>query len=136
MADPMRHTAKQPATKTLADLYRAIDGARLVTITYRDADGTETVRSIEPYEIRTTKAGRIQVRAMCRLRGDARSFYADQIVSYTIHRVGFVLERPEATTPAGKGIVVRSAAQLIARELGRDYLPTTAVSRQTTALAA
>lgn len=48
------------------------------------------------------------------------------------HRIGFVLERPEATTPAGRGIVVRSAAQLIAR----DYLPRTPVTRQTTELAA
>jgi hypothetical protein len=44
--------------------------------------------------------------------------------------------RPEATTPAGKGIVVRSAAQLIARELGRDYLPTRPLARSATALAA
>ncbi|MFF8910547.1 hypothetical protein [Streptomyces olivaceoviridis] len=44
--------------------------------------------------------------------------------------------RPEATTPAGKGIVVRSEQQLIARELGRDYLPRTAVTRQNATLAA
>jgi hypothetical protein len=52
------------------------------------------------------------------------------------HRIGFVLDRPEATTPAGKGIVVRSAAQLIARELGRDYLPTRRIVRTDTDLAA
>ncbi|WP_416520044.1 WYL domain-containing protein [Streptomyces achromogenes] len=130
----MRLTAKQPQTKTLADLYRAIDNARLITITYVDEKGEETVRSVEPWDIRTTKSGRIQLRAGCRLRGDARSFYIDQIASYTIHRMGFVLDRPEATTPAGKGIVVRSEQQLIARELGRDYLPR--VTRQTTTLAA
>ena len=50
--------------------------------------------------------------------------------------MGFVLDRPEATTPAGRAIVVRSAAQLIARELGRDYLPRTTVTRSTTTLAA
>ena len=132
----MRITKNQPTTRTLADLYRAIDRAHAVTITYRDDKGEETIRTIEPHDIRTTKAGRIQVRAMCRLRGDARSFYVDAIVSYTLHRMGFVLDRPEATTPAGQGIVVRSAAQLIARELGRDYLPRTAVTRHTTELAA
>jgi predicted DNA-binding transcriptional regulator YafY len=132
----MRLTAKQTTTKTLADFYRAIDRQHAVTITYRDADGTETIRTIEPYDIRTTKAGRIQVRAMCRLRGDARGFFVDSIVSYTTHRIGFVLEQPEATTPAGRGIVVRSESQLIARELGRDYLPRTAVTRSTTTLAA
>lgn len=132
----MKVTSRQSNTKTIADLYRAIDRQHAVTITFADADGTETIRTIEPYDIHTTKSGRIQVRAMCRLRGDARSFPVDQIKGYTCHRIGFVLERPEATTPAGKGIVVRSEKQLIARELGRDYLPRTAVTRQTTALAA
>lgn len=132
----MKHTSRQPQTKTLADLYRSIDRQHAVTITYVDADGTETIRTLEPWDIRTTKNGRIQLRAGCRLRGDARSFYVDQITAYTLHRIGFVLNRPEATTPAGKGIVVRSEKQLIARELGRDYLPRTAVTRQTTELAA
>lgn len=132
----MRITAKQTSTKTLADLYRSIDRQTVVTLTYRDADGTETVRTVEPWDIRTTKNGRIQLRAGCRLRGDARSFYVDQIVAYTTHRMAFVLERPEATTPAGKGIVVRSEKQLIARELGRDYLPARRITRDQTSLAA
>jgi predicted DNA-binding transcriptional regulator YafY len=132
----MRITKNQTTTRTLADLYRAIDRAHAVTITYRDDKGEETIRTIEPHDIRTTKAGRIQVRAMCRLRGDARSFYVDAIVSYTLHRIGFVLDRPEATTPAGRGIVVRSTAQLIARELGRDYLPARRITRDQTDLAA
>lgn len=134
--DTVKLTSRQPATKTIADLYRAIDRAQAVTITFKDADGTETIRTVEPWELRTTKNGRIQLRAGCRLRGDARSFAVDQIVSYTLHRIGFVLERPEATTPAGRGIVVRSAAQLIARELGRDYLPTRRITRDQTDLAA
>jgi hypothetical protein len=54
----------------------------------------------------------------------------------TTHRIAFVLDRPEATTPAGRTIVVRSTAQVIARELGRDYFPRAAVTRQTTELAA
>jgi predicted DNA-binding transcriptional regulator YafY len=132
----MKLTARQTTTRTLTDLYRAIDRQHAVTITYLDTDGTETIRTIEAYEIRTTKAGRIQVRAMCRLRGDARAFFVDRIISYTCHRIGFVLDRPEATTPAGRGIVVRSAAQLIARELGRDYLPTRPLTRTDTSLAA
>ncbi|MEV6165790.1 WYL domain-containing protein [Streptomyces sp. NPDC052052] len=130
----MKHTAKQPTTRTLADLYRALDRQNAITITYVDADGTETVRTVEPWDIRTTKSGRIQLRAGCRLRGDARSFYVDQIKAYSLHRIGFVLDRPEATTPAGHVIVVRSPAQLIARELGRDYLPR--VTRTDTTLAA
>ncbi|MFJ8657420.1 WYL domain-containing protein [Streptomyces rochei] len=132
----MRITSRQTTRKTLADLYRAIDRQHAVTITYRDADGTETIRTVEPWDIRTTKAGRIQLRAGCRLRGDARSFYVDQIASYTVHRIAFVLDRPEATTPAGHGIVARSAAQLIARELGRDYLPARRLDRTDLAPAA
>ena len=132
----MRHTAKQTITKTLTDLYRALDRQNAVTLTYVDADGTETIRTVEPWDIRTTKSGRIQLRAGCRLRGDARSFYVDQIRAYTLHRIGFVIDRPEATTPAGHVIVARSTTQLIARELGRDYLPARAIDRTTTALAA
>ena len=134
----MKLTARQSETKTLADLYRAIDNKRAVSITYVDEKGDETVRTIEPFDLRTTKNGRIEVRAMCRLRGDSRAFALHRVVSYTVHRIGFVLERPQATSPAGHGIVVRSAAQLIARELGRDYLPTTRrpLTRQTTTLAA
>ncbi|WP_309032526.1 WYL domain-containing protein [Streptomyces alfalfae] len=129
----MRITARQTQTRTLTDLYRAIDHQHAVTITYRDDKGVETIRTIEAYEIRTTKAGRIQVRAMCRLRGDARSFYTDQITAYTVHRIGFTLDRPEATSPAGRGIVARSEQQLIAR----DYHPAArSLTRQQTDLAA
>lgn len=132
----MRLTNRQATTKTLADLYRALDRRTAVTLTYLDQDGTETIRTIEIIDIRTTKSGRIQVRAMCRLRGDARSFYLHRVAAYTLHRSAYVLDRPEATTPAGRVIVVRSTAQLIARELGRDYLPHTTVTRDNTDLAA
>jgi predicted DNA-binding transcriptional regulator YafY len=132
----MRHTHRQTTTRTLTDLYRALDHQHAVTITYLDDTGDQTIRTIEPYDIRTTKSGRIEVRAMCRLRGEARVFALHRIVSYTCHRIGFVLDRPEATTSAGHVIVVRSAAQLIARELGRDYLPTRRLTQTDTHLAA
>ncbi|MEU1134441.1 WYL domain-containing protein [Streptomyces sp. NPDC005900] len=132
----MKHTGRQTTTKTLADLYRALDHQRAVTITYRDADGTESIRTIEITDIRTTKAGRIQIRALCRLRGEARGFFIDQIHSYTCHRSTYVLDHTEATTPAGRVIVVRSTAQLIARELGRDYLPARRLTTSQTTLAA
>ncbi|MFE6126704.1 WYL domain-containing protein [Streptomyces sp. NPDC056437] len=133
----MKHTSRQTSTKTIADLYRAIDRRHAVTLTYLKPGETEpTVRTVEPYDLRTTKSGRIRVHTMCRLRGEARAFYIDAILSYTLHRMGFVLERPEATAPAVPVIVVRSAAQLIARELGRDYLPTRRITRTDTALAA
>ncbi|MFB7592413.1 WYL domain-containing protein [Streptomyces sp. NPDC056169] len=127
----MKHTNRQTTTRTLTDLYRSIDRRQAVTITYIDENGDESLRTIEPYDIRTTKAGHIEVRAMCRLRAEARGFLLHRIVSYTCHRIAFVLDRPEATTPAGAVIVVRSTAQLIARELGRDYLPSTRRITQT-----
>lgn len=132
----MRITNRQTTTKTLADLYRALDHKHAVTITYTDDDGTVSLRTIEIFDFRTTKNGHIEVRAMCRLRGQARDFLLHRISAYTCHRIAFVLDRPEATTPAGKTIVVRSTAQLIARELGRDYLPARRVTREDTALAA
>ncbi|MEE1812683.1 WYL domain-containing protein [Streptomyces sp. BE133] len=118
----MKNTKTQTTTRTLADLYRAMDRQNAVTITYFDEDGTESIRTIEPYDIRTTKSGLIQIRAMCRLRGEARSFYLHRIVSYTCHRISFVLDRPEATTPDRSGIVVRSMNAFIAYELERDTI--------------
>ncbi|MFI7329455.1 hypothetical protein ACIBQ3_33055 [Streptomyces rubiginosohelvolus] len=50
--------------------------------------------------------------------------------------MAFILDRPEATTPAGAVIVVRSPAQLIARELGRNYLPSRCIDQTHTSLAA
>ena len=132
----MKLTANQATTRTLTDLCRSIKRAHAVSITYIDETGAESIRTIEPYDIRTTKSGRIRVHAMCRLRGDARSFDVARIISYTCHQIAFVLDRPEATTPAGHGIVIRSEKQLIARELGRDYLPARRLDRTNTDLAA
>ena len=144
--DTMKHTAQQTTTKTLADLYRSIDRQHVVTVSFlkeeHDDAGkktgrlVETVRSLELYDIRTTRDGRIVLKAMDRATGESRTVRLDRVTAYTCHRIAFVLDRPEATTPAGTVIVVRSAAQVIARELGRDYLPRTAVTRDTTALAA
>jgi hypothetical protein len=105
----MKLTAKQTQTKTLTDLYRAIDHQHAVTITYLKPGETEpTVRTIEAYELRTSKVtitktgevrgGDIYVIAMCRLRGEAREFALSGIISYTVHRIGYVLTRPTNTT--------------------------------------
>jgi predicted DNA-binding transcriptional regulator YafY len=100
----MKLTAKQTATKTLADLYRAIDHGWAVSITFTDKDGETTVRTVEPYAFSTTKEGRIRVHAMCRLAHaedptDAdRAFYTDKISAYTVHRMAYVLPRPANTT--------------------------------------
>jgi len=140
----MRHTTTQTNTRTLTDLYRAIDRQHVVTVSFlkeeKDEAGkktgrlVETVRSLEIYDIRTTRDGHIVIKAMDRETRESRTVRLDRLVAYTCHRIAFVLDRPEATTPAGHVIVVRSPAQLIARELGRDYLPR--ITRDATALAA
>jgi len=95
----MKHTNRQPLTKTLTDLYRAIDKGFVVTLTFVDRDGEETVRTVEGHELRTLADGDIALIAMCRLRGDERQFRLSRIRSYTIHRgMAYVLERPAPTT--------------------------------------
>ncbi|MCX4606871.1 hypothetical protein OG402_41320 [Streptomyces anulatus] len=142
----MRHTNRQTVTQTLTDLYRALDKQRVVTLSFLKEEKGDTgkktgrlvedVRSLEVYDIRTTHDGRIVVKGMDRATGEARTVRVDRVRAYTVHRIGYALDRPEATTRARTVIVVRSPAQLIARELGRDYLPRTATTRDTATLAA
>lgn len=145
----MKHTKNQTSTRTLADLYRAIDHAYAVTITYLKPGETEpTVRTIEISELRTSaveikkngdvKGGDIYVLAMCRLRATelaerqaagenvegktaAREFALSGILSYTVHRMGHVLTRPANTTyePTPKA-PADNATALIHFELARD----------------
>jgi predicted DNA-binding transcriptional regulator YafY len=94
----MKLVAKQSTYKTLLDLYRSIGRKTAVTLTYLDEKGEETVRTVEPFELRTGKGGVIELHAMCRLRGDARRFYLHRLISYTTSRIAFVMERPANTT--------------------------------------
>ncbi|MFD9004492.1 hypothetical protein ACFV0T_26625 [Streptomyces sp. NPDC059582] len=105
----MKRTAGQTTTKTLTDLFRALSHQYAVTITYLKPGETEpTVRTIEIHELRTSaveikktgevKGGGIIVIAMCRLRGEGREFHLSGIISYTVHRIGYVLTRPANTT--------------------------------------
>jgi predicted DNA-binding transcriptional regulator YafY len=140
----MRNTAQQTTTKTLADLYRAIDRQHVVTITYLKPGDTEpTVRTIEIAELRTTsvkirkdgsvKGGGIIVIAMCRLRGEAREFHLSGIVSYTVHRMAYVLDRPAPTKYVRPAPAPSTDAQaLFFYELARDqddadYTPRTLI---------
>ncbi|WP_331756277.1 WYL domain-containing protein (plasmid) [Streptomyces sp. NBC_01590] len=118
----MRHTNRQGSTKTLADLYRNLDRQHAVTITYLAPGETEpTIRTIEVHEIRTTKNGGIVIVAMCRLRGEERQFHLSGIQTYTLHRIGYDLDRPAPTkyerpAPAPAD----SAEALFFYELARD----------------
>ncbi|MFD6783560.1 WYL domain-containing protein [Streptomyces diastaticus] len=121
----MKHTARQSSTRTLADMIRAMDTQRATTITYLDSNGDETVRTIEIHDISTTAAGRLIIRAMCRKRGEMRTFHPERIVSYTVHRSTFVLEVPaEEPSPAR---AAQTEAEVIAFELDRDYPDTSSI---------
>lgn len=144
----MKHTSRQPLTKTLADLLRAIDHKRAVTITFTDRHGVTTVRTIEPYEISTTSDGSLRVHAMCRLAHsedptDAeRSFNVARISTYTVHRIAFVLERPAPTTyERPQPQPADDATALYYYELARDkddadYRPRVKLTQTHTTLAA
>jgi hypothetical protein len=148
----MRLTAKQTQTRTLTDLYKALDRQHAVTITYLKPGETEpTVRTVEIHELRTTapkikrgviSGGGIIVIAMCRLRGEAREFHLSGILAYTVHRIGYVLQRPVNTTyePTEQAPADDETA-LIYFELERDpddadYRPRRKLTQSQTDLAA
>lgn len=130
----MKHTNRQTTTRTLADLYRAIDRQQPVSLTYLKADGSVSVRTVEPYDLRTTTKGDIVLIGMDRESSERRTFRVDRISAYTRHTgTGFVVEREEEVpTP----VTPRSTNAIVARELGRDYYPTSAARRTRLALAA
>lgn len=126
----MRITANQTTETTLAHLLRAMDRRHPVTITYVKKDGTTTIRTVELFEIRTTKAGAVLLRGMDRQTGEARSFLLAGLVSYTVHRTAYTVPVPETETPAPV-VAPATTAALIALELGRDDRPTTTRARLT-----
>jgi predicted DNA-binding transcriptional regulator YafY len=137
----MRLTAKQTTTRTLTDLLRALDNRHAVTITYVDSEGDVTIRTIEIAEVHA-KTGDYEIVAMCRLRNEQRSFDLSKVVSYTVHRMAYVLTRPEPTTyerPAPAP--TDDADALYIYELERDpddadYQPRRKLAQTDTSLAA
>lgn len=81
---------------TLSAVYGAMDRKRPVTVTYIRADGAETVRTIEVYEVFTSKAGHTIIRTMDRESGESRSWRLDRIQAYTVHRGSCTMERMSA----------------------------------------
>lgn len=148
----MRLTAKQNSTKTIADLYRALERQHAVTITYLKPGETEpTVRTIEIAELRTASlkvskrrisGGGIRIVAMCRLRGERREFHLSGVLSYTVHRMGYVLTMPDNTTyEAPEPQPADDAQALFFYELARDpddadYRPRVKLTQDHTDLAA
>ena len=95
----MRHTKNETTTQTLTRLIKALDANHPVTITYIKADGTQTIRTIEIYDIVISNAGDIVIKAMDRESQEARSFRLDRLVSYTTHRTAYTVARPVADEP-------------------------------------
>ena len=145
-------TNRQSTTKTLTDLYRALANSRVVTITYLKPGETEpTVRTIEIYELRTASlkvtkkrisGGGILIVAMCRLRGERREFHLSGVLSYTVHRMSYVLTMPENTTyEAPEPQPADDVQALFFYELARDpddadYRPRVRLTQTSTELAA
>ncbi|MCX4792468.1 hypothetical protein OG369_42600 [Streptomyces sp. NBC_01221] len=143
----MRHTNQQTTTKTLADLYRSIDRQHVVTVSFlkEEKDDTgkktgrlvETVRSLELYEISTTSKGYIVFEAMDRATGESRTVRVDRVISYTVHRMAYVLDRPAPTTythptPAPPDSVEALFFYELARDQDdADYTPRTLIQADT-----
>lgn len=92
----MRATKNETELDTVMNIHKAIARRLPITVTYTDPKGQETVRTIEPYEIKQAANGDLRVMAMCRLRLDIRAFRLDRITHYTVHRGTFQLELPNA----------------------------------------
>jgi predicted DNA-binding transcriptional regulator YafY len=114
----VKHTSRQLSETTTADMYRAMDRQHPVTLTYTKADGSETIRTVEIRDIRTTKAGALILRAADRQSGEMRTWRIDRIESYTTHRTAYVVELPASETPAAP--VFTAPAALTAYEEARD----------------
>jgi predicted DNA-binding transcriptional regulator YafY len=116
-------TKNQTEQTTLAAMYRAAGRRHPITITYVKADGTQTIRTIEIHDIRTTRAGAIVLRAADRQTGEMRTFRLDRIQAYTIHRTAYTVALPETDAPARALPASTSPAAIVACELGRDERP-------------
>ncbi|MFJ4837189.1 WYL domain-containing protein [Streptomyces sp. NPDC088746] len=127
----MKTTTNETQAQTLTRLLAAADRQHPVTITYlkeeKDENGkktgnlVETIRTIEIYDTRTTKAGAITLRAMDRETGESRTFRLDRIQAYTVHRTAYTVARPARTDEPTTVIPVATcAATIIGRELARD----------------
>lgn len=102
----MHRTANETTEQTLARPVRALDHQHPVTIIYTRADGAETLRTIEIYDITITKAGDVLLKAMDRTSGESRSWRLDRVTAYTVHRTTYTVPRTTNDTPTGHGLAV------------------------------
>lgn len=96
----MRTTANETETQTTLRLMNAMDRHHPVTITYTKANGEQSVRTIEIYNIEVSNAGYVLLKVMDRQSGEKRTFRLDRIRAYSIHRTAYLLARPVDAKPA------------------------------------
>jgi predicted DNA-binding transcriptional regulator YafY len=126
----MYTTANETSEQTLARLIRAMDHGFPVTVTYTKADGTETLRTIEVYDVATTKAGAIVLKAMDRDSQEARTFRLDRIAAYTIHRTAYTVPvEPATQTPTGHSLNAAAAILAPAPGVAAPLVPITTAQR-------
>lgn len=87
-----------------ADLHTAVQKQQPVTVSYTKADGTDTVRTVEPRDVVETTAGSLIVRGIDRESEGTRSFRLDRISTYTVHRTRFTV-RTETPAPRKTDLV-------------------------------
>jgi predicted DNA-binding transcriptional regulator YafY len=122
-------TATETTDRTLTRIIRAMDHQHPITITYTKADGTETLRTIEVYDVTTTKAGDIVIKAMDRDSGEKRSFRADRISHYTIHRTAYTVPVEQVDAPSGHGLRAATVILTPATDLPAPLVPVTTEQR-------
>lgn len=116
----MFRTANETQQDTLTRFLKAMDRKQPVTITYIKADGSETVRTVEAYDVQTTKAGDIVIKAMDRESGESRTWRLDRIQAYTVHRTAYVLPEPPAVDELGLRVTVNVPTTVVSREMARE----------------
>lgn len=109
----MRTTANETETQTTLRLLNAMDRQQPVTITYLKADGTETIRTIEIYNIEVSNAGDLLLKVMDRQSGEKRTFRIDRIRSYTVHRSAYTVALPADAKPATPKAFCSSCSDLV-----------------------
>lgn len=95
----MTNATYQSTRMTRADFNVGIAFTKTVHILYTGSDEMAEWREIEPHEVRETKDGNLVVVAMCRLRGERRTFRLDRISHYNFGTRGFILPWPEKANP-------------------------------------
>jgi hypothetical protein len=100
-------------------LHKAIRRQHPVTIGYtKQYDGDDTVRTVEPTSLRTTKSGDVTMGGRDRKTGEYRAFRVDHIADVTTHRSKFIIDeeyvgRARAAHEAAKIRRIRQSAQRV-----------------------